>query len=95
MPAALVVDQSLVDKYLARVDRFWNNVDQFANTLKDMTSDLKDRFMPEAPVKAEPVYQETVTAAVQQPEQAAVVTADDIDLDALLRDVNLGGGLSM
>lgn len=95
MPAALLVDQSLVDRYLERVDRFWNNVDQFANTLKEMTSDLRDRFMPEAPVKEEPAYQEAVAAAVQEPEKAPVITADDVDLDALLKDVDLGGGLSM
>lgn len=95
MPAALLVDQSLVDRYLERVDRFWNNVEQFGQTLKDLTGDLKDRFVPEAPVKEEPVYQETVTAAMQQPTQDAVVTAEDIDLDALLRDVKLDDGLSM
>lgn len=93
MPAALTVDQSLVDAYLARVDRFWNNVEQFGQTLRDMTSDLKDRFMPEAPVVEEPAYQE-VAAVTEEPEQA-VVTADDIDLDALLQGVDLGGGLSM
>lgn len=95
MPAALLVDQSLVDRYLERVDRFWSNVEQLGTTLKDMTDSLKDRFVPEAPVKEEPVYQEVVTATEQQPAQEAVITADDIDLDALLRDVSLEGGLSV
>ncbi len=94
MPAALTVDQSLVDNYLARVDRFWNNVDQFANTLKEMTSNLKDRFAPTMLVQEEPVYQEVSTAQSEVAEQA-VVTADDIDLDALLAGVDLGAGMSM
>lgn len=91
MPAALTVDQSLVDAYLARVDRFYDNVNRFEETLKEMTSSLKDRFMPTAPEKEAPVYQEVATA---QPEQA-VVTADDIDLDALLKGIDLGDGMSL
>ena len=54
MPAALTVDQSLVDKYLARVDRFWNNVDQFEQQLKEMANEFKDRFMPS--VQKTPMY---------------------------------------
>lgn len=83
MPATLTVDQSLVDAYLERANRFYDNVEKFASDLKDM---LK---RPESvtEVREQPVYQETVAA---QPEQA-VVTADDIDLDDLLRGVDLGG----
>ena len=93
--AVLSVEQNLVDQYLARVERFCSNVEQFSQTLKDMTTGLRDRFMPEAPVAEAPVYQEAATMAAQQPAQADVVTADDVDIDALLRDLNLGSGLSM
>lgn len=93
MPAALAmdqisVDQSLVDAFLARVDRFVNNVKQFEDNLADLTNTFKS----EAYEQEEPTYQETVAA---EPEQAAVVTADDIDLDALLRGVDLTGGMSV
>lgn len=108
MPAALTVDQSLVDKYLARVDRFWNNVDQFEQQLKEMANEFKDRFMPsvqETPMyqdAAQTVYQETAAVnpvyqepAAAQPEKK-VVTADEIDLDSLLAGIDLGGaGVSM
>lgn len=108
MPAALTVDQSLVDKYLARVDRFWNNVDQFGQQLKEMANEFKDRFMPsvqETPMyqdTAQTVYQETAAVnpvyqepAAAQPEKK-VVTADEIDLDSLLAGFDLGGaGVSM
>lgn len=95
MPAALLVDQSLVDKYLERINRFCNNVNKLDETLKDIASGLKDKFMPEAPVKEEPAYQQSMASVSQEPIKAPVVTADDIDLDALLKDVNLGSGLSM
>lgn len=108
MPAALTVDQSLVDKYLARVDRFWNNVDQFGQQLKEMANEFKDRFMPsvqETPMyqdTAQTIYQETAAVnpvyqepAAAQPEKK-VVTADEIDLDSLLAGIDLGGaGVSM
>lgn len=84
MPAAvLTVDQSLVDGYLERANHFYDNVEKFASDLKDM---LK-RPESVAESREQPVYQET---AAVQPEQA-VVTADDIDLDALLSGVDLGG----
>lgn len=88
MPAALTmdqltVDQSLVDSFLARVDRFVDNINRLEETLADM----KDRFMPTAPERKEPVHQEV---AATQPKQA-VVTADDIDLEALLSGIDLGG----
>lgn len=108
MPAALTVEQSLVDNYLERVDRFCRNVDQFGQQLKDMVAEFKDRFVPSAKenpmyqdtaqttyqeaAAAEPVYQEPVIA---QPERN-VVTADEIDLDSLLAGIDLGGaGVSM
>lgn len=108
MPAALTVDQSLVDRYLARVDRFWNNVDQFGKQLKEMVDEFKDRLTPsvqENPMyqdathttyqetaAAKPVYQEYAAA---QPEKK-VVTADEIDLDSLLAGIDIGGaGVSM
>ena len=55
MPAALTVDQSLVDNYLARVDRFFNNVNRFEETLKEMTDGLKEKFMPTAPEREAPI----------------------------------------
>ncbi len=83
--SVLTVDQSLVDAYLARVDRFVSNVERFEQQLKDMTSTVKERLIPEQ--KAQTVYQETVAP---KPEHD-VVTADDIDIDALLSGVDLGG----
>lgn len=85
MPAALTVDQSLVDNYLARVNRFFDNVNRFEDTLREMTDGLKEKFTPAAPEKDASTYQETTV--MQQP---ATVTAADIDLDDLLRGVDLG-----
>lgn len=88
MAAALAVDQSLVDNYLARVDRFVSNVGRFEEQLKEMTGAVKERFAPEsAQMAGQPVSYEP---AATKPEQA-VVTADDIDIDALLSGVDLGG----
>ena len=100
--AALTVDQSLVDKYLERVDRFYNNVQFLQDSVKDMLSGIKDRFASAektSPVMeayqesspVEPVYQE---AAAVQPEKP-VVTADEIDIDALLKGIDLGDGMTM
>lgn len=76
----LTVDQTLVDNYLARVDRFVNNVKQFEEQLKEMTNTVVERFTPEQ--KTEPVLQES---------EPDVVTPDDIDIDALLSGVDIGG----
>lgn len=81
--AGLMVDQSLVDSYLARVDRFVNNVRSFEETLANMMS----RPEPVVPERTTPVYQETAAAEPARD----VVTADDIDLDALLSGINLNG----
>lgn len=100
--AALTVDQSLVDKYLERVDRFYNNVQSLQDSVKDMLGEIKDRFASTektSPVMeayqesspVEPVYQE---AAAVQPEKP-VVTADEIDIDALLKGIDLGDGMTM
>lgn len=93
MPAALTVDsvdQSLVDDFLARVDRFVDNVNRLHENIMEQ---MNNRFGPAVPEKEEPMYEET--AAVSQPEQA-VVTADDIDIDALLAEVDLSDmGMSM
>lgn len=83
MSAALTVDQSLVDAYLERVERFVSNVDNFSQTLKS----LKDKFVSAVSEKPEPVYQETVASTPEQ----ATVTADEIDLDELLKGVDLNG----
>ena len=82
--AVLTVDQSLVDAYLARVDRFVRNVEQFEQQIKDMTSAVKERLVPEQ--KAQTVYRESTAPKPTQD----VVTADDIDIDALLSGVDLG-----
>ena len=90
MPAALTVDtvdQSLVDSFLERVDRFVDNVDRFQKTLAEMKENLMDKFAPASPEVEEPVHEEIAAAAPEQD----VVTADDIDLDALLAGVDLGG----
>lgn len=100
--AALTVDQSLVDKYLERVDRFCNNVQSLQNSVKDMLGGIKDKFASAertAPVMeayqesalVEPVYQE---AAAVQPEEPTI-TAEEIDIDALLKGIDLGNGITM
>lgn len=81
----LTVDQSLVDSYLDRVNRFVSNVERFEQQLKEMTANVVNRFTPEH--KTEPVLQEPATAK----SEPAVVTADDIDIDALLSGVDIGG----
>lgn len=90
MPAlALTVDQSLVDRYLERVDRFVDNVKRLGDTLANMGEQFKSARLE----KEEPVYQEASAAAVAE---KPVVTADDIDLDALLQGIDLGeAGVSM
>lgn len=109
MPAAainmdqLTVDQSLVDAYLARVDRFCNNVSTFETTLKELTNNLKEtiaeRFRPEP--TPEQIFEEEIPQEMQMEQMQEtiddplVTTADDIDLDALLADVNLDDGLQM
>lgn len=86
MPAAaFTVDQSLVDNYIARVDRFANNVETFAKTLAEM----KNTIMSNISKKEEPVRQET--AAIPNDTVQSVVTADEIDLDALLKGIDLSG----
>lgn len=88
MPAAmtidrslLTVDQSLVDNFLARVERFTNNI----NRLQDTITEMKEKFMPASHEKEAPVQQAAAPAPVQD-----VVTADDIDIDALLSGIDLG-----
>lgn len=87
---AYTVDQSLVDAFLSRVDRFVNNVQNFGDTLSDMLR----RPEPEIPETVAPetsMYQET--AAVQSAEE--VITADDINIDDLLRGLDLGDGVTL
>lgn len=84
--AGLFVDQSLVDSYLARVDRFVNNVKNFEDTLNG----LLGRSEPTVSEMKTPVYQEVATAPAQ-----SVVTADDINIDDLLKGIDLGGGISL
>lgn len=89
MPAALTVDQSLVDNYLARVDRFCDNVKKFEETLGELTSGLKEKFMPAESKTEAPVYDAYEEASAVQSEPKTV-TADDIDLDALLAGIDFG-----
>lgn len=87
MPAALTVetvDQSLVDSYLERANRFAENVRQFEKTLKEMINKVKDHISPAISDTEAPVYQETADAE-------SVVTAEDIDLNQLLRGIDLNG----
>lgn len=83
----LTVDQSLVDIYLARVDRFVKNVRQFEQQLKDATDAVKEHFVPDQ--KAQPDIQHREPVAAKS--EPAVVTAADIDIDALLNGVDIGG----
>lgn len=103
MPAALTIDRSLltvdpelVNSYLARVNRFVENVNRFEQQLKGMTNAIKERVMPEPTVTSDiqhDIYhdidhrQEPAAAKPEQP----VITADDIDIDALLNGVDIGG----
>lgn len=84
--AGLFVDQSLVDEYLARVNRFVNNVNTFENTLNG----LLNRSKPIVSEMETPVYQEAATEPAQN-----IVTADDINIDDLLKGIDLGGGISL
>lgn len=108
MPAeALTVDQRLVDEYLERVDRFYNNVVSFEETLKGLANGVKDRFMPtkdadHAADEPQAAYQEPYHAvSVEQeipaakPDEQAVITAEDIDIDALLKDIDVGNGITL
>lgn len=88
MPAALTVDQSLVDNYLARVDRFCDNVKKLEETLGELTSGLKEKFMPAESKMEAPEYVYEEASAVQS--EPKTVTADDIDLDALLAGIDFG-----
>lgn len=85
MAAVLTVDQQLVDNYLARANRFSENVKRFEEQLKEITNAIKGRFVPDTDQTAMPAYQ----AAVATESEQAVVTADDIDIDALLNGVDL------
>ena len=86
MPAALTVDQGLVDSYLNRVDLFFDNVSRLGETLREMTSNLGEKI---APSRNDTVQNQAVEQLVQA--QPAVVTADDIDVDALLQGIDIDG----
>lgn len=86
MPAALTVDQGLVDSYLSRVDLFFDNVSRLGETLREMTSNLGEKI---APSRNETAQNQAVAQPVQV--QPAVVTADDIDVDALLQGIDIDG----
>lgn len=86
MPAALTVDQGLVDSYLSRADLFFDNVSRLGETLREMTSNLGEKI---APSRNETVQNQAVAQPVQV--QPAVVTADDIDVDALLQGIDIDG----
>lgn len=86
MPAALTVDQGLVDSYLNRVDLFFDNVSRLGETLREMTSNLGEKI---APSRNDTVQNQAVEQPVQA--QPAVVTADDIDVDALLQGIDIDG----
>ena len=86
MPAALTVDQGLVDSYLDRVDIFFDNVSRLGETLREMTSNLGEKI---APSRNDTVQNQAVEQPVQA--QPAVMTADDIDVDALLQGIDIDG----
>lgn len=79
MPASvLTVDQSLVDNYLSRVERFAHNIQNFKETLDSL-------LKPSEPAVSE------MAESVQQTRQSGVVTADDIDINALINGIDLTG----
>lgn len=88
---ALFIDQKLVDDFLARVDRFVNNVNKLGETLRSMKDDVKERITPAISRQETHAYQAPAAPTRDTVAVKSVVTPDDIDLDALLGDIDLNG----
>lgn len=92
-----MVEQSAVDAHLQRVNRFIDNVHKFQSkldsfmTAPERTQESQMVPQQQTPVNA-PMYEASATASTPTQEK---ITADDIDIDAILGSVNLETGVSL
>ena len=91
-----MVDQSLVDAHLQRVNRFVDNVHKFQKKLDSLKSSSE---MTQSQTTQQSIHQSAPQIAqpqmAQQTQQDQKVTADDIDIDAILSGVNLDTGMAI
>lgn len=93
MPVKMI-DQSLVNAYLDRVQRFVNGVNEFKNHLDEMMRTWS--LTAEQPESVTAMTEEPAMAATMNASEAAMpITADDIDLDAIIKDIDLEGDLGL
>lgn len=103
-----MVDQSQVDAYLDRAQRFIDNVNTFKETLIErlreigqanpFAADVSHRKVPvqtAEPMQTSPVSQTTPVQMTASTPTSSPVTADDVDIDALLGDLDLDSELSL
>ena len=97
-----MVDQSIVDAHLQRVNRFVDNVNRFQAKLDSfMQSHSSEMAQPVQTVQTvqqpvqQPVQTNVAAATFEDPTPTQKVTADDIDLDAILDGIDLGAGMTL
>ena len=97
-----MVDQKQVDAYLDRAQRFIDNVNTFKETLIERLHAIgqanpfaNDVVTPVQATQNSPTSQTPVSSVMNATPIQPTVTADDVDIDALLGDLDLDTELSL
>lgn len=100
----IAMEQSQIDAYLERIHRFVESVNAFKDRLDNMLSahtpgnmeqpESVSHYMETKAVQQEPV-QTSFTSASADAVSSKVVTPDDIDIDAILNNIDIDGALNM
>ncbi len=85
---ANTIEQTTIDAYLNRIQRFSENVTQLQNRLNEMLGKQEpEQAVSKAPIQATAPVQ---TTAPMEPATPKVVTANDVDIDAILKGIDFG-----
>lgn len=92
-----VVEQSRIDSYLERVQRFVDNVYSFKERLDAFLSDQPATELDNQPVYESASYEPAEEFSASEDYSAAepVITAEDVDIDALLSDIDLSSDYAL
>lgn len=91
-----MVDQSVVDTHLQRVNRFVDNVNKFQQKLDSfMSSSMSSSSDMTQTVQMVQQSTNAQTATFENPAPRQKVTADEIDIDAILNGIDLNAGMTL
>lgn len=90
---SITVEQSMIDAYLDRIHRFIDNVNQFKERLSEMMSQRGPVDGDEAGMRT--TYSQQTAAYQETSDSGRSLTADEVDIDALLSDIGLGDEFSL